>query len=368
MQSPRKIIHIDMDAFFASVEQLDTPLLLGKPVIVGGDPSKRGVVAACSYEARKFGIHSAMPCAKAYKLCPQAAFIRPRMSRYKEISNTIMTIFKEYTDLVEPLSLDEAFLDVTTNKKRHPSATLLADTIRKQIYDETGLTASAGVSFNKFLAKVASDLNKPNGTSIILPEQAHDFISKLPIGDFFGVGKVTKKKMITLGITDGRNLRKLSKVDLIHHFGKAGVFFYNIVRGIDNRPVKPSRIRKSIGAETTFQKDTKNTTEVNDILFQLSTKIEHSLQNHQCGGSTLTLKVRYHDFTTITRSATFVAPFYTGNDIMEELPQLLQKTEVGTRSIRLIGISISKLTTSDTSSPRQLMLPFLTTSIKNNST
>ncbi len=359
MQNPHKIIHIDMDAFYASVEQLDSPSLRGKPVIVGGNPGMRGVVAACSYEARKYGVHSAMPCSKAYQLCPQAVFIRPRLPRYKEVSNYIMDIFKQYTHLVEPLSLDEAFLDVTVNKKNNPSATLLADCIRKQIYKETGLTASSGVSFNKFLAKVASDLNKPNGSSIILPEQAHDFLSQLPIGDFFGVGKVTKQKMLAMGISNGKTLREYSKSDLIHHFGKSGVFFYNIVRGIDNRPIKPSRIRKSIGAETTFQKDTKDISLIQNILEQLSTKVEESLKKKQCWASTLTLKIRYHDFTTITRSITLKSPIYSKGEILNHLPQLLKKTEVGRRRVRLLGVTMSKLTTIHVSSPRQLLLPFI---------
>ncbi len=359
MQYSRKIIHVDMDAFFASVEQLDAPSLQGKAVIVGGNPKMRGVVAACSYEARRFGIHSAMPCANAYKICPQAVFIKPRMYRYKEISCHIMNIFKQYTDLVEPLSLDEAFLDVSTNKKSQPSATLLADTIRKQIYDETGLTASAGVSFNKFLAKVASDLNKPNGTSVILPEEAYDFLSRLPIGDFFGVGKVTEKKMTSLGIKNGKTLREYSKVDLIHHFGKAGVFFYNIVRALDNRPVSPSRLRKSIGAEITLQKDTGDMLQVNNILERLAVKVEETLQKNQCGGSTLTLKVRYHNFKTITRSKTMYSPVYKREDILLHIRELLRKTEVEKKYVRLLGITISKLTTGKVKLPRQLKLPFL---------
>lgn len=358
MQEARKIIHIDMDAYYASVEQLDSPSLRGKPVVVGGKPSTRGVVAACSYEARKFGIHSAMPCSKAYKLCPQAVFIKPRMYRYKEISEKIMDIFKQYTDLVEPLSLDEAFLDVTSNKKNIQSATHVAESIKKQIFDETGLTASAGVSFNKFLAKVASDLNKPNGTSVIPPDEAYDFLSRLPIGSFFGVGKVTEKKMISLGIIHGESLRSFSKSELVHHFGKAGVFFYNIVRGIDNRPVSPTRNRKSIGAETTLHQDTKDMQVAQHILEHLSVKVSQTLQKKGCGGATLTLKIRYHDFTTITRSMTVSPPIYSSREILDLLPKLLAKTEVGVRSVRLFGLSISKLTTSEELVPRQLLLPF----------
>ncbi len=359
MSNSRKIIHIDMDAFFASVEQLDAIHLKGKPVIVGGDPTSRGVVAACSYEARRHGIHSAMPCSKAYKLCPQAVFVRPRMYRYKEISSQIMRIFKEYTDLVEPLSLDEAFLDVTINKKTNPSATLLANTIRNQIHKTTGLTASAGVSFNKFLAKVASDQNKPNGTTVITPQESWDFLSSLPVGMFFGVGKVTEKKMLALGITDGKTLRKYHKVELIHHFGKAGVFFYNIVRGHDKRPVKPSRYRKSIGAEKTFAKDILEPCEVRPILEQLAQKVAEGLVKNKCGGATLTLKIRYHDFRTITRSKTLSQPVYCSEEILQHLPALLNKTAVGKTKIRLLGISLSKLTNPKKTSSKQLSLPFV---------
>ena len=226
MRDIRKIIHIDMDAFYASVEQRDNHALKGKPVIVGGDPQSRGVVAACSYEARRFGIHSAMACATAYKRCPHAVFIRPRFDVYKSVSHLIREIFLDYTDLVEPLSLDEAFLDVTKNKKGIASATQIAQQIRRQIFKNTeGLTASAGVSFNKFLAKVASDVNKPNGITVITPDQAPDFIDRLPIRKFFGVGRVTEERMLNLGIKTGADLKKLSYDDLVNYFGKAGRYY-----------------------------------------------------------------------------------------------------------------------------------------------
>lgn len=358
MDSSRKIIHIDMDAFFASIEQLDTPSLRAKPVIVGGSPGKRGVVAACSYEARLFGIHSAMPCSRAVKLCPHAIFTSPRMWRYKEMSQEIMAIFFEFTDMVEPLSVDEAFLDVTNNTENNPSATRLAETIRKQIYKKTGLTASAGVSYNKFLAKVASDINKPNGQSVIPPDQAISFLDRLPIGKFFGVGRVTEKKMLNLGIRSGKHLREFSKEDLIFHFGKSGAFLFNIVRGIDERPVKISRERKSIGSETTLQLDTSSREEVDDILNSLVNKIDKILNNQECGGSTITLKVRYYDFTTITRSTTLRHPLFSGNEMLQHLPRLINLTEIGSKKVRLLGITLSKLCDSKQRKPIQLPLPF----------
>lgn len=354
----RKIIHIDMDAFFASVEQLDNPELKQKPVIVGGDPLGRGVVAACSYEARRFGIHSAMPCGKAIKLCPHAVFIRPNKARYQEISEKIMAIFYEYTDLVEPLSLDEAFLDITENKKNVISATWLAEMIRKQIYQETGLTASAGVSFNKFLAKIASDLNKPNGIRVITPEESQAFVSKLPIGKFFGVGKVTEKKMWGLGIHTGGDLLKYQKFLLIKHFGKAGSYFYDIARGVDDRAVKISRKRQSIGTETTLREDISDLNDIQTILDQLAKKVETSLIRKECGGSTLTLKVRYSDFTTVTRSITLPHPLYTREEIVCHLPKLLQSTDAGVLKVRLLGITVSKLTSKEKPGPYQLRLPF----------
>lgn len=354
----RKIIHIDMDAFYASVEQLDHPKLRGKPVIVGGNPHRRGVVAACSYEARQFGIHSAMPCAKAVKRCPHAVFTPPRMARYQEISRRVMQIFLHITSLVEPLSLDEAFLDVTKNSLNNPSATLLAEIIRRKIRNETGLTASAGVSYNKFLAKIASDLNKPDGLSVILPDEALQFLDTLPVGKFFGVGRVTEKKMATLGITVGRDLRRFSRDDLLHHFGKTGGFYYNIVRGIDDRPVKAERTRKSIGSETTLEKDTLDRDEIANTLTYLADKIEETLVLKQCGGNTVTLKVRYHDFTTITRSTTVRDPLFNAGMILQQIKLLQRATQIGHKKVRLLGISLSKLTDGKEKKPVQLPLPF----------
>ena len=358
MDSLRKIIHVDMDAFFASVEQRDNPKLKGKPVIVGGNPQGRGVVAACSYEARRFGVHSAMPRAKASRICPAGIFVRPRMDRYREVSCQIMEIFHQYTDLVEPLSVDEAFLDATINKKKNPSASLLAKEICAQIYKETGLTASAGVSCNKFLAKVSSDINKPNGITVITPDQAIPFLDQLPVSKFFGVGKVTEKKMLLLGIKDGKTLRKFSREDLQFHFGKSGSFFYDIVRGFDKRPVQVSRTRKSVGSETTFQEDVIEMETIFSVLENLAKKISYSLEKKDFYGFTITLKVRYFDFSTVTRSVTIQTPMQSEKEVSAQIPRLLQMTEAGRKSIRLLGISISKLVDKDNLTPRQLPLPF----------
>lgn len=347
-----------MDAFFAAIEQRDHPVFRGKPLIVGGSPQSRGVVAACSYEARNFGIHSAMPCAKAARLCPEAIFIPPRMDRYLEVSSRIMGIFRQHTTLVEPLSLDEAFLDVTNIGDKHPSATLLARQICRQIYEELHLTASAGISYNKFLAKVASDINKPCGITTIPPETAQQFLDALSIRKFFGVGKVTEKKMRLLGINNGYDLRKWDIAMLITHFGTIGSFLYNIVRGIDDRPVEPNRVRKSIGSETTLPYDTDNLDEIQKILVELVQDIEKSLFKKNKGGYTLTLKVRYKNFATISRSITTRTAMFTRDDILPLLPGLLGATRAGSEKIRLLGLSVSKLT-GQTALPRQLKLPFI---------
>ena len=333
-----------MDAFYASVEQRDNPSLKKKPVVVGGSPNSRGVVSTCSYEARKYGVHSAMSCAKAYKLCPYAIFINPNFFKYKEVSKQIRNIFKEYTDLIEPLSLDEAFLDVTENKINDPSATKVAQKILSQILTDTGLTASAGVSYNKFLAKVASDIHKPYGLTVITPEKAVKFIEKLPIRKFFGIGKVTEEKMLKLGIKNGFDLKQYSKIELIDKFGKFGEFYYDIVRGIDNRPVTSSRIRKSIGKEITLSEDTDNIHEITMILEELAAEVNKVLKKNKVSGKTVTLKVKYHDFSTVTRSSTL--PFYIQQSekvIMSNINNLLSKTEAGQKKIRLLGISISNL-------------------------
>lgn len=357
----RKIIHIDMDAFFASVEQLDRPELRGRPVIVGGRPESRGVVAACSYEARRFGIRSAMPSGRAHRLCPQAVFVKPRMTRYKEMSRQIMTLFHQYTDLVEPLSVDEAFLDVTANPLGEPSATRMAARIRREIRTATGLTASAGVSYNKFLAKIASGYQKPDGLTVIAPAQAQEFLAVLPIGKFYGVGRVTEGRMHSHGIHTGADLLRFSREELTALFGKVGGFFYDMARGIDTRPVSPIRIRKSIGAEVTLPADVLDLSRVTTILVEQVQRVAHSLAVHQTGGRTLTLKIRYSDFTTITRSCTTADGFFDADDMLRQLPRLLAATAAGYRQIRLLGVTVANLCTEKEARSlrlRQLSLPF----------
>ncbi len=355
----RKIIHIDMDAFYASVEQRDHPELRQRPVIVGGDPNGRGVVATCSYEARKFGIHSAMPAARAYRLCPQAIFVRPRFSVYRQVSQQIREIFLSYTDLVEPLSLDEAYLDVTVNKFNIQSATWIAQEIRRKIRHETGLTASAGISYNKFLAKIASDVNKPDGLTLVTPEQANDFIAALPIRRFHGVGRVTEKKMQQLGINTGADLLRFSLEDLHRYFGKAGAYYYYIARGIDQRPVVPDRVRKSIGKETTLGEDLADRSRMLTILGALSEQVAETLAAKQTSGLTLTLKVKYADFQQVTRSISREQAIESSEDILALAEELLKKTDAGERSVRLLGVTVSHLTTDVPAlESLQLELPF----------
>jgi len=347
-EKTRKIIHVDMDAFYASVEQRDRPELRGKPVIVGGPPNSRGVVTTCSYEARKYGIHSAMPSSTAYRLCPHAIFVPPRFNVYKQVSDQVREIFYEYTDLVEPLSLDEAFLDVTENKKGIPLATEVAKQVLKRIYEKTRLTASAGVSFNKFLAKVASDINKPNGITVVTPKKAAAFIDRLAIGKFFGVGKVTEKKMHALGIKTGADLKKMEKEELIKHFGKTGGYYYDIAHGIDSRPVNPHRVRKSLGQERTLSKDIDDRQQMLAILEKLAHSIEEYLQKRHIKGRTITLKVKYYNFKSITRSITVDQPLDESAVIMKHIRALLDKTDAGKIKVRLLGISISNFQRSAT--------------------
>ena len=300
----RKIIHIDMDAFFAAVEQLDHPEYRGKPVIVGGTPEQRGVVSTASYEARKFGIHSAMPAKTARRLCPDGIFVRGNMHRYREISHMIRGIFREVTDVIEPLSIDEAFLDVTCNKLNEPSATKVAMFLQQKIFQTTGLTASAGVSFNKFLAKIASDWRKPAGLTVITPARAEEFIFQLKIEKFYGVGEATAKQFHKLNIKNGKDLYALPLETLISHFGKMGLFYYNIVRGIDFRPVEPRESRKSLGREITLAHDLSDMSALRGLLHQLASKVSAMLAREKLAGRTITLKVRYEDFSTVTRSLT----------------------------------------------------------------
>ncbi|WP_430009303.1 DNA polymerase IV [Methylophaga lonarensis] len=340
MAKQRKIIHVDMDAFFASVEQRDFPELRGKPLIVGGQPDSRGVVAACSYEARKFGIHSAMACSRAYRLCPQAVFVRPRFEAYREVSQQIREIFWRYASQVEPLSLDEAYLDVTYTEAFNGSATLIAKAIKQEILAETGLTASAGVSYNKFLAKIASDMDKPNGLYLILPEQGEQFVSTLPIGKFHGIGPATEAKMKKLGIHTGHDLRQKSLVELTEHFGKSGQYYFNIARAIDERPVRSQRIRKSLGKETTFAEDILSVPELTQILLELAEQVLESLSKHQLKGKTVTVKVKYANFQQVTRSQTLDHSIGFA-DLQEWIPALLARTEAGHQPVRLVGLSLS---------------------------
>ncbi len=339
----RKIIHIDMDAFFASVEQRDKPEYQGLPVIVGGLPDKRGVVAACSYEARQFGIHSAMPSSTAYRLCPKAIFLQPRIDIYREVSIEIQSIFKRYTDLVEPLSLDEAYLDVTDCMEFQGSATLIAQSIKKTIKEETDLTASAGVSYNKFLAKIASDMNKPDGLYLITPDQGESFVEQLSVRKFHGVGKATEAKMKTLGISTGADLKRWKENSLIKKFGKAGRYYYQIARGIDHRPVRNNRIRKSIGSETTFQKDLSDIDVMLSKLKDLSEKVFLKLLEKELSARTVTLKVKYNNFELVTRSVTRESSVKNVDEMMNILHGLIQKTEVRLRKVRLLGVSTSSL-------------------------
>ena len=339
----RKIIHVDMDAFYASVEQMDNPLLRGKPIAVGGSEN-RGVVAAASYEARKFGVRSAISGVMAKKNCPELIFVRPRFDRYKEISSKIQKIFYEYTDLVEPLSLDEAYLDVTHNKKGNLSATLLAQEIRQRIFDEVGLTASAGISVNKFVAKIASDFNKPNGQKTVRPDEVLSFLEELPIRKFYGVGKVTTEKMYQLGIYTGVELKSKSLEFLEKHFGKSGTFYYNVVRGIHNSLVKSNRITKSVAAEHTFDVNLSSEVFMMEQLEIIAIALEKRLKKHNVAGKTITLKIKYSDFTQQTRSKTL--PYFIADKtlIVEVVKELLYQERMKD-SVRLLGISLNNLNT-----------------------
>ncbi|MCA0131180.1 DNA polymerase IV [Winogradskyella alexanderae] len=339
----RKIIHVDMDAFYASVEQMDNPDLKGKPLAVGGGGA-RGVISAASYEARKFGVKSAMSGRLAEKLCQDLIFVKPRFERYKEISNQIRKIFLDYTDLVEPLSLDEAYLDVTQNKIGLPSATLIAQKIRQRIFSEVGLTASAGISINKFVAKIASDYNKPNGQKTVNPEDVLQFLEDLDIRKFYGIGKVTAEKMYQKGIFTGKDLKSKSFEYLEEHFGKSGKHYYYIVRGIQNSEVKPNRIRKSLAAERTFSENLSSEIFMLEKLDHIADEVSRRLNNSDVSGKTITLKIKYSDFTLQTRSKTL--PFYINNKaiILENAKELLYQDELK-NSVRLLGISLSNLNT-----------------------
>ncbi len=337
----RKIIHIDMDAFYASVEQMDNPELMGKPLAVGGG-GERGVVAAASYEARKFGVRSAMSGAMARKNCPQLIFVKPRFTRYKVISKKIRKIFFEYTDLVEPLSLDEAYLDVTHNKLGKQSATLIAKEIRQRILDEVGLKASAGISSSKFIAKIASDINKPNGQKTIPPEEIIQFLEELPIEKFFGIGKVTAAKMFQFGIFTGKDLKSKPLEFLTDHFKNSGEHYFNIVRGIHNSEVKPNRIQKSVAAEHTFTKNLTSEVYMLERLGKIAEELENRLIRSKVAGKTVTLKIKYSDFTTQTRSKTL--PYFIKDKVvlLSTVKDLLYQQKIK-NSVRLLGISVTNL-------------------------
>lgn len=331
-----------MDAFYASIEQRDNPKLKGKPVAVGHG-GKRGVVAAASYEARRYGVRSAMSSVKAKLKCPSLIFVPPHAEAYRSVSEQIMNIFRDYTDLVEPLSLDEAFLDVTQNKKKMQSATLIAKEIKQKIKEKTALTASAGISFNKFLAKIASDYDKPDGLYLIPPQKAERFIEKLPIEKFFGVGKVTAKKMKQLGIKTGHDLKQWNKPELVRHFGKTGKAYYSFAHGIDNREVQPIRIRKSLSVEKTFYEDLYHPVDLKNVLQSLAKELQYRTKKKQFLARTLTLKVKYTDFKIITRSNTTEHVINSYNDIFSIANTLLSQVEKGrNRKIRLVGITLKK--------------------------
>jgi DNA polymerase IV len=331
-----------MDAFFASVEQRDNPELRGKPVAVGGS-GRRGVVAAASYEARKYGVHSAMPGMVAERLCPHLIFVRGNYAQYKEVSLQIREIFSEYTDLVEPLSLDEAYLDVTENKKGILSATQIAQEIRQKIFEKTQLTASAGVSFTKFIAKTASDFNKPNGLTVIKPHEAQAFLDKLPIEKFHGIGKVTAAKMRKMNINNGSDLKQWAEVDLIRRFGKMGMHYYRICRGEDQSPVNPNRIRKSISAEETFRDDLENEEDMKAELVPIAQRVFDYMVSKNNFGRTLTLKAKSADFQSFTRSKTYLSELRDFDEILRGAFDLLSANKAHFGKVRLLGIGISNL-------------------------
>lgn len=346
-----------MDAFYASVEQNDNPALKGKPVAVGGS-QKRGVIAAASYEARVFGIKSAMPAKIAVQKCRHLIFVKPRFSRYKEISNQIREIFFEYTNLVEPLSLDEAYLDVTENKKGIHLATDIAKEIRAKIFDKTGLTASAGISYNKFLAKTASDVNKPNGMFLVHPLKAQEFVDELPIDRFFGIGKVTAARMRKMDINKGEDLKNVSLQDLINSFGKTGTYYYNISRAIDNREVKPDRKAKSVSVENTFNNDLHSINELNNEMALLLENLSNRIKNKGFAFKTVNLKLRYNDFETISRNRS--TSHYTQDlGVIQKLSEeLLEEFESLEKPVRLLGIGISNLLRPEEADAVQLTIDF----------
>ncbi|WP_429809147.1 DNA polymerase IV [Ensifer sp. B1-9] len=350
---PRKIIHVDMDAFYASVEQRDNPELRGLPIAVGHGEA-RGVVAAASYEARKFGVHSAMPSVTAKRKCPELIFVRPRFGAYQAVSQQIHAIFAEYTPLIEPLSLDEAYLDVTENLKGIGVATEIAEEIRGKIKARTGLTASAGVSYNKFLAKMASDQRKPDGLFVITPKNGPAFVEALPVKKFHGVGPATAERMHRLGIETGGDLKACDLAFLQQHFGKSGPYFYWIARGVDERRVKPDRVRKSIGAEDTFSADIHDFETARSGLQPLIEKVWRYCEVNRIQAKTVTLKVKWGDFTQITRSKTVTAPIASAGELADVAMLLLSPLFPVAKGIRLLGMSLSSLDSASIEDKHQL--------------
>ena len=367
-ETVRKIIHVDMDAFYASVEQRDDPRLRGKPVIVGGQPNGRGVVAACSYEAREFGVRSAMPSSEAVRRCPDAIFLKPRFEHYKSVSSQLREVFHSFTPLVEPLSLDEAYLDVTNSALFGGSAVLLASEIRVRILERTGLTASAGVSYNKFLAKIASDYDKPDGLFCITPAEGEVFVAGLSVGKIHGVGKVTQARMHQLGIRAGSDLKTRTLEELRSEFGKAAEYYYLAARGVDHRPVRSSRLRRSIGSERTFSENLQKREQMLPILESLGEELLSSLQKQKLRASTLNIKARFGDFTTVTRAYTRRAGSID-SEVFESMAPCLLDRALAVKSesydqeclprhkgVRLLGVSFSSLAKFDDTTPRQLRL------------
>lgn len=341
----RKILHIDMDAFYASVEQREDPALRGKPVAVGG--AKRGVVMAASYEARAFGVRSAMPSGLARKLCPEIIFVKPHFDLYVADSKVIREIFRTYTDLVEPVSIDEAYLDVTEVKQGPPSATIVARSIKEEIFRTTGLTASAGVSYNKFLAKTASGMNKPDGLTVVLPDQVEDLLNGLPVGRFHGIGPKTAAQLEARGIRTGADLKKLTEEELARWMGKAGRYYYRIVRGIDERKVSTSRTRKSLAAERTFIEDIGEMPALLEKLRGIAETVADRLEKAGVSGRTITLKIKYHDFSIATRSKTLRQNTSSAAELFAIGSELLQTPLPPARPVRLLGISLSNLSSND---------------------
>lgn len=350
----RKIIHIDMDAFYASVEQRDFPQYRGKPVAVGHFGT-RGVVAAASYEARRYGVHSAMPSKTALRKCPHLIFLPARFDVYKAVSQEIMSIFRTYTDRIEPLSLDEAFLDVTENHVNNPSATRIAQQIKQQIKEQTQLTASAGISYNKFLAKIASDYKKPDGIFLIRPEEGERFVEGLAIEHFFGVGKITAQQMHRMGIKNGFDLKQRSETELVSRFGKQGHMFYQNARGIDIRPVVSDWIRKSLGAEITFENDLDTLEMLEPKLREVAQELAVRISKRKFEGKTLTLKVKYANFKTITRSRTYPTAIVSEHELLKQGMTLLTPIDLAPK-IRLIGLTVKNSDTDQLYSKQSMQL------------